>query len=1084
MQIASGDTKSWLLRFTRQGKAREMGLGAADPDGRMGVSLSQARQLAAAARRQLQAGLDPIAERDKAALERRKAEERGKDQTFRKAAEGYIAAHRAGWKSAKHADQWGSTLEAYVYPALGGMDVANVTVADVLGVLKPIWQKTPETASRVRQRIEAILDYAAAPSRGWRSSENSARWRGLLEHELPPTSKVRRVHHYPSLPWQQIKGFMAALDEHEGVAAQALKFSILTACRSGEVRGAVWNEIDLEKATWTIPANRMKAGKLHRVALSKSAIKILEARRQLSSGKPKDLIFASPASTRTLSDMALSQLVRGMSSDGLGKGDLPRWRDSENRAVVVHGFRSTFKSWALSTSYPDHLSEIALSHSDKNKVRAAYAREDLLDGRRPLMDAWGKVCTSSAAAILDMRSEKMAHLDLEQALQHVREGNSAWAIRYTPQEIVSGLRLELAPASRPKKSRKSSEPRLDVQRGIGDGADDVLTPKAAENPVVAALKARALYKTPLGSGKHDVTCPWTHEHTDQIDHGAAYFEPDELYSVGGFCCQHTHRAKYHVRELLEFLGIRNAEARHKPVIRIIAGDLHRVVDALEKELAGRDRHYQAGGLIVSIATDPTSGDPSVVPTSVPALTRELSVAATFEKYDGRAEDWVRCDPPVRHTGILFDSQRFRYLPPLVGLARQPYFRETDGELICQPGYDKVAQRFGVFNARQFVIPDPTPDEARAALKLLEDLLTEFSFVSATDKSAALAAIFTAVVRPSLPYAPAFHVRAPVFGSGKTYMCEVIGAFAGPGGNSKVSYPTTSEEATKVVLSLLLTSPACVEFDDMDTDWIPHGTIKRMLTAETITDRILGVSKTATVSTRALFLGSGNNVGPIRDLLRRVLTIHIDPRCATPATKAYRGAPVDKVRQNRGAYVSAVLTVIQAWRRAGSPRAKADSIANYSGPWSDYCRYPLMWLGHPDPATALLDQVRHDHDADALYGLMTEWHAVFGSTPTTVRKAVEIACYDNNNLLDAIREFPVEERGDINRSKLGWFLKKNANRIVGGFEFQQAEADGRTAWRVVAVNSPPSPPLPTFKRLVNKTVTQRVEISKQDGRDLV
>jgi hypothetical protein len=437
----------------------------------------------------------------------------------------------------------------------------------------------------------------------------------------------------------------------------------------------------------------------------------------------------------------------------------------------------------------------------------------------------------------------------------------------------------------------------------------------------------------------------------------------------------------------------SAEARHKPVIRVVAGDLHRVVDATEKELAGRGRHYQAGGLIVSVSTDPDSGDPSILPTSEPALTRELSIAATWEKYDGRAADWVRCDPPARHAGILFDAQTYRYLPPLAGVARQPYFRESDGELIRQPGYDRTAQRFGGFDARQFVIPDQAVDAARAALNLLEDLLTEFHFVAATDKAAALAAIFTAVVRPTLPHAPGSHARAPVSGSGKTYLCDLIGAFAGPGENAKVSYPTTSEEATKVILSLLLTSPAVIEFDDMDTDWIPHGTIKRMLTAEHITDRILGVSKTATVSTRTLFMGSGNNVGPIRDLLRRVLTIHIDPRCATSATMTYKGSPVDKVRQRRGVYVAAVLTIIQAWRRAGSLRAVADSIVTFGGAWSEYCRYPLMWLGHPDPATALLEQVRHDPDGDALSGLITEWRAAFGSTPTTVRKAVETAIYN-------------------------------------------------------------------------------------------
>jgi len=622
--------------------------------------------------------------------------------------------------------------------------------------------------------------------------------------------------------------------------------------------------------------------------------------------------------------------------------------------------------------------------------------------------------------------------------------------RYTPQEIVDRLQLELAPSGRPKKLAKQH---TGYDRSVADDADDVLTPRAVENPVVSALKAQRLYKTPLGSGRHDITCPWVQEHTDSLDNGTAYFEPDELYPVGGFCCQHSHREKFHIRQLLEFLRVPSAEARHKPVIRVIAGDLYRVIDAAEKELAARGQHYQSGGLIVSVSTDPTTGDPSIVPTSAPALTRELSVAATWEKYDGRAEDWVRCDPPSRHVAILYDAQKFRHLPPLAGVARQPYFRESDGKLVTQAGYDRTSHRFGVFDTRQFILPSPTLAAARAALTLLEELLTEFHFVAPTDKAAALSAIFNAVVRPTLAHSPAFHVMAPVFGSGKTYLCELIGAFAGPGGNAKVSYPTTSEEATKVILSLLLTSPAVIEFDDMDTDWTPHGTIKRMLTADQITDRILGVSKTATVSTRTLFLGSGNNVGPVRDLLRRVLTIHIDPRCSTPATMTYKGFPVEKVRKQREIYVAAVLTIIQAWRKAGCPRAAVESIVTYGGAWSDYCRHPLMWLGHPDPATTLLEQVKRDPDGDALAGLMTEWRTAFGSTPTTVRKAVETALRRHSDLLDALREFPIEERGEINRSKLGWLLKKNANRIISGFAFQKSEADGRTAWRVTATNLP-------------------------------
>jgi hypothetical protein len=741
--------------------------------------------------------------------------------------------------------------------------------------------------------------------------------------------------------------------------------------------------------------------------------------------------------------------------------------DDLGTKVPLHRLAGFELSWLIETSPGNHQGGIILAEPLTDGAVAERLLNAAIDAG--LCDAGATGPLSRWARLPVAINGKSKYVDKAGAPFRCRLVEWRPDKRYTPQEIVDALQLELAPAGRPKKASKFS---AGTVRAFGNDADDVLTPKAVENPVVAALKARGLYKTPLGSGKHDITCPWVHEHTDELDTGAAYFEPDEFFSVGGFCCQHSHGDKYRIRALLEILGVPSAEARHKPVIRIVSGDLHRVVDAAEKELAARGRYYQAGNMIVTVSTDPTTGDPAIVPVSAPALTRELSMAATWEKYDGRADDWVQCDPPPRHVAILYDAQNFRYLPPLAGVVRQPYFRESDGELITQPGYDETSQRFGVFDARQFVPPEPTTEAARASLAILEDLLTEFNFVAATDKAAALSAIFTAVVRPTLAYAPAFHAKAPVFGSGKTYLCELIGAFAGPGGNAKVSYPTTSDEATKVILSLLMTSPAVIEFDDMDTDWIPHGTIKRMLTADKITDRILGVSKTATVSTRTLFLGSGNNVGPIRDLLRRVLTIHIDPRTATPATMTYKGFPVEKVRQHRGKYVSAVLTIIQAWREAGSPRASVDSIVTFGGAWSDYCRHPLIWLGHPDPATALLEQVRHDPDGDSLGALMSEWSAAFGSKPTTVRKAVELAERSFPDLLDAIREFPVEERGEINHSKFGWFLRKNANRIVGGFEFQKAEADGRNAWRVVAVNPPPLTPSPPLDQSIRKTVTPK------------
>ncbi len=628
------------------------------------------------------------------------------------------------------------------------------------------------------------------------------------------------------------------------------------------------------------------------------------------------------------------------------------------------------------------------------------------------------------------------------------------AKRYSPQEIVDGLKLELAPAGCPKNVSKAAK---SSQRNMSYEADDVLIPMAEENPIIVALRDRGLYKTPLGSGKHDLTCPWLHEHTDAIDSGSAYFEPDEHYPVGGYCCKHSHGDKYRIKQLAAFLEVPITLARNKPVIRIVEGELHRVVNAAEKVLAARNKHYQYGGLIASVSTHPITGDAMIVPTSSPALTKELSLAASWEKYYGPAAGWVACDPPSRHIGILYDTQIYHYLPVLSGVVRQPYFRESDGELIMKAGYDPTSKLFGVFDPRQFIIPEPTLEAARTALALLVDLLSEFHFVADTDRSAGVSALFTAATRQSYDLAPGYHLKAAVFGSGKSYMCEVIGCFTGPSGTEKVSYPKTSEEATKVILALLLKSPAGIEFDDMDCDWIPHGVINRMMTSAKITDRILGVSKTATVSTRTLILGSGNNVGPIRDLLRRVLTIHIDARCANPAMLTYKKKPAEMVRKNRGQYVAAVLTIILAWRAAGSPRVGAGDIVTYGGAWSDYCRYPLTWLGLPDPVTSLLEQIKTDPDAEALGHLMKAWMAEFGHAATTVRKAVEHAKKTvSNDLIDAIREFPLEERGEINHGKFGWFLKKNTNRIVADYAFQRTTADGRVAWQVVAVNATAEP----------------------------
>jgi hypothetical protein len=615
---------------------------------------------------------------------------------------------------------------------------------------------------------------------------------------------------------------------------------------------------------------------------------------------------------------------------------------------------------------------------------------------------------------------------------------------------------------------------ITTDNAIGDAGDDddVLTPKAQNNPVITALEAAGLYLTPLGSGHHAIACPWANEHGNAS--GAAhsiYFEPNEFYSTGGFRCSHQHLERHTTKDLLEFLGVPNSEAKHKPMIRVVPGELYRVVAAAEMVLEARASYFQSGGLIVSIVTDPTTGDPRMLPTSVQALTSALSVAASFEKLDGRSGSWVACDPPNRYVGILFKKQEYHYLSALAGLARQPYFRETDGALVTQPGYDKASLRFGVFDPHLFVIPEPTREAALAALAMLADLLCEVRFAQDHDKSAAISAMCTATVRPSLAQAPGFHVTSVIYGSGKSYLCKIISAFAGPAESVKISFATTSEEATKSLMSVLVKNPAVVEFDDMTTDWIAHGIVNRMLTSENLTDRILGFSKTATVSTRSLFLSSGNNVGPVGDLLRRIGTIRIDPRCETPTTIEYKGNPAEAVRQNRAAYVSAVLTIMLAWRHAGSPRTDVSPIASYGGAWADYCRHPLIWLGLPDPATSLLEQVTQDPDSAALGVLLTEWHKVFGSRPMTVRKVISTTAEGHDSLKAALDEFPIVERGTISPTKLGQLLKKNANRLVVGFRFERSTADGRTAWRAVPVGTPPSPPSPPSTGSAAKTVAQ-------------
>lgn len=392
LQISSTGTKSWLLRFTLRGKTREMGLG---PAGKGGVSLADARNLAAEARKLARNGIDPIRKRedDQRAAEAKVAG--AEARTFKAVAEAMLDDREGGWKNAKHRAQWRSTLATHAYPAIGDTDVAEIGTDDVLRVLRPIWAKTPETASRLRGRIEATL--SAAKARGLRSGENPAAWRGHLAALLPSPRRTAagKAGHHGALPWQDVPAFLVELRSREGISARALEFAILTAARTGEVLGAKWGEIDLGAAVWTIPAGRMKTGKEHRVPLSAAALAILLTVAPMDRG-PKSPVFAGQEAEGGLSQMSLLMLVRRM-AEPENEGDPPVWADGRTgERITPHGFRSSFRDWASeATDYPSEVIEMALAHAIKNRVEAAYRRGDLFEKRRALMEDWAHHCISA-----------------------------------------------------------------------------------------------------------------------------------------------------------------------------------------------------------------------------------------------------------------------------------------------------------------------------------------------------------------------------------------------------------------------------------------------------------------------------------------------------------------------------------------------------------------------------------------------------------------------------------------------------------------------------------------------------------------
>lgn len=360
LQITGQGARSWLLRVRVGGRQREMGLGSFPT-----VSLADARERARHESAQARQGTDPIAARQ--AARSAAAAERMAQQSFSSVAAQYIAQHERAWRNAKHGAQWTATLQTYAAPVIGALFVRDVTTAHIIKLLEPIWASRTETARRVRSRIELVLDFATA--RGLREGPNPARWKGNLDAALPKPGRIAKVQHHAAVPVAEMPRFMIRLRALSGMGARALEFTILTAARSGEVRGARWCELDLAAALWNVPAERMKSVREHRVPLSGGALELL---RKLGQGAPEALVF--PGMRGPLSDMSLTAVLRRMKVD-----------------ATAHGFRSTFRDWAAEhTEHAGEVAEMALSHAVGDKVEAAYRRGDLFDKRVVLMEDWAR----------------------------------------------------------------------------------------------------------------------------------------------------------------------------------------------------------------------------------------------------------------------------------------------------------------------------------------------------------------------------------------------------------------------------------------------------------------------------------------------------------------------------------------------------------------------------------------------------------------------------------------------------------------------------------------------------------------------
>ena len=572
--------------------------------------------------------------------------------------------------------------------------------------------------------------------------------------------------------------------------------------------------------------------------------------------------------------------------------------------------------------------------------------------------------------------------------------------------------------------------------------DQILIPAPSCNPIISALKAGGFYRKQLEDGRHSIACPWSIDHQPDSEVEAIFAEPDGANPCGSFSCEGAHEPPRTTADLIACLGLSPSEARGKPRMRVTAGDGHLVVDASEGLLAADPALFDNAGRIVRIDKRGTA-DPTIVPLNEHALRMHLSAKADWER-PGKGGEWVRFDPPEPVVRALAQNPQRKHLRQLTGLVAQPFYG-ADGNLVTSPGYDPATGTYAIFDPADYDLGALDKDAAERCFGYLKHQTREFCFETKHDEAAAICAMLTAAVRASLPLAPAFSITATEPGSGKGYLADMIALFATPGLVLKAGYPSSEDEANKATMSYFLTVPAVINFDDMQGHWEPYGAINRMLTSETISGRLLGGLRNATVSTKALILGSGNNIEPKKDLRRRVVTIRMNAKEGSPALRRFVDDPLPHMRKHRARFVSVALTIIEAYRAAGSPPQDVTPIGSF-GAWAEKCRNALIWLGLPDPAQSLIDQVAHDPEQMLIARLFKLWSKRFGFKPVMVRELYQEALAAPA-FFDVLEQLSLTDGDRVNRHKLGKFLGRVRGRRAGGFSVDSFQGPERLVWEL-------------------------------------